>query len=138
MISILTGFFGIDESIVYLYVFGVMFIVAIYSALSGLWGVVVTDAFQFFMAMTGCIVLAILVVNSPQIGGMAELQSKLPESVFNFFPAISEIDQAAGKMVLSLSSFLAYVGIIWWASWYPGAEPGGGGYVVQRMLSAKK
>ncbi|MEP0860823.1 MAG: Na+:solute symporter [Ignavibacterium sp.] len=137
MISILTGFFGIDESIVYLYVFGVMFIVAIYSALSGLWGVVVTDAFQFFMAMTGCIVLAILVVNSPQIGGMAELQSKLPESVFNFFPAISEIDQAAGKMVLSLSSFLAYVGIIWWASWYPGAEPGGGGYVVQRMLSAK-
>lgn len=137
MISILTGFFGIDESIVYLYVFGVMFIVAIYSALSGLWGVVVTDAFQFFMAMTGCIVLAILVVNSPQIGGMAELQSKLPESVFNFLPAISEIDQAAGTMVLSLFSFLAYVGIIWWASWYPGAEPGGGGYVVQRMLSAK-
>lgn len=137
MISILTGFFGIDESIVYLYVFGVMFIVAIYSALSGLWGVVVTDAFQFFMAMTGCIVLAILVVNSPQIGGMAELQSKLPESVFNFFPAISNVDHAAGTMVLSLSSFLAYVGIIWWASWYPGAEPGGGGYVVQRMLSAK-
>ncbi len=137
MISVLTGFFDIDESIVFFYVFAVMTIVAIYSALSGLWGVVVTDAFQFFMAMTGCIILAILVVNSPQIGGMSELKSQLPESVFNFFPSISDAGEAGGALVLSLSSFLAYVGIIWWASWYPGAEPGGGGYVVQRMLSAK-
>lgn len=137
MISILTGFFGIDESIVFFYVFAVMFIVAVYSALSGLWGVVVTDAFQFFMAMTGCIILAIIVVNSPQVGGMSELQNKLPDTVFNFFPSIADTGNAAGTMVLSLSSFLAYVGIIWWASWYPGAEPGGGGYVVQRMLSAK-
>ena len=137
MISILTGFFGIDESTVFLYVFAVMAIVAIYSALSGLWGVVVTDAFQFFMAMTGCIILAILVVNSPQIGGISELQNKLPATVFNFFPSISEASNLSGALVLSISSFLAYVGIIWWASWYPGAEPGGGGYVVQRMLSAK-
>ncbi len=137
MISVLTGFFDIDESIVFFYVFAVMTVVAIYSALSGLWGVVVTDAFQFFMAMTGCIILAILVVNSPQIGGMSELKSQLPESVFNFFPSISDAGEAGGALVLSLSSFLAYVGIIWWASWYPGAEPGGGGYVVQRMLSAK-
>lgn len=137
MISILTGFFGIDESVVFFYVFGVMFIVAVYSALSGLWGVVVTDAFQFFMAMIGCIVLAIIVVNSPQIGGMAGLQSKLPETVFNFFPVISDVETTAGTMFLSISSFLAYVGIIWWASWYPGAEPGGGGYIVQRMLSSK-
>ena len=137
MISILTGFFGIDESTVFFYVFGVMAIVAVYSALSGLWGVVVTDAFQFFMAMTGCIILAIIVVNSPQIGGISELQNKLPSTVFNFFPSISDTQNAAGTFVLSLSSFLAYVGIIWWASWYPGAEPGGGGYVVQRMLSAK-
>lgn len=137
MISILTGFFGIDESTVFLYVFAVMAIVAIYSALSGLWGVVVTDAFQFFMAMMGCIILAIIVVNSPQIGGVAGLQNKLPSTVFNFFPSISDTQNAAGTFVLSLSSFLAYVGIIWWASWYPGAEPGGGGYVVQRMLSAK-
>jgi Na+/proline symporter len=137
MISILTGFFGIDESTVFFYVFVVMTIVAIYSALSGLWGVVVTDAFQFFMAMTGCIILAIIVVNSPQIGGITELQNKLSSTVFNFFPSISDAQDAAGTFVLSLSSFLAYVGIIWWASWYPGAEPGGGGYVVQRMLSAK-
>ncbi|MCS7053142.1 MAG: Na+:solute symporter [Ignavibacterium sp.] len=137
MISILIGFFGINETTVFFYVFAVMFIVAVYSAISGLWGVVVTDAFQFFMAMTGCIILAILVVNSPQVGGMSELQSKLPQSVFNFFPSISDTGNAAGTMVLSLSSFLAYIGIIWWASWYPGAEPGGGGYVVQRMLSAK-
>jgi Na+/proline symporter len=89
------------------------------------------------MAMTGCIILAILVINSPQVGGMSGLQTKLPETVFNFFPSITNAENTAGTMVLSLSSFLAYVGIIWWASWYPGAEPGGGGYVVQRMLSAK-
>jgi len=137
MISILTGFFGIDESVVFIYVFAVMAIVAIYSALSGLWGVVITDAFQFFMAMTGCIILAIIVVNSPEIGGIGELQNKLPQTVFNFFPSISNSADVSGALVLSLSSFLAYVGIIWWASWYPGAEPGGGGYVVQRMLSSK-
>lgn len=137
MVSILTGFFGIDESIVYFYVFGCMAIVAIYSALSGLWGVVVTDAFQFIIAMTGCIILAILVLNSEPIGGMSQLQSKLPEGTFNFFPTISSAADVGGTFVLSISSFLAYIGIIWWASWYPGAEPGGGGYVVQRMMSAK-
>ncbi|MDY0081542.1 MAG: sodium:solute symporter family protein [Ignavibacteriaceae bacterium] len=137
MVSILEGLFGIDESIVLLYVFGAMILVAIYSAISGLWGVVVTDAFQFFIAITGCIVLAILVVNSPQVGGMAGLQEKLPDYVFNFFPTISDVSTAAGTLAMTTFSFLAYIGIIWWASWYPGAEPGGGGYVAQRMMSAK-
>jgi Na+/proline symporter len=137
MISILIGFFGVEQTLVFFYVFGVMLFVAIYSALSGLWGVVITDAFQFFMAMAGCIILAIIVVNSPQVGGINELQNKLPHTVFDFFPSISNASDASGAMVLSISSFLAYVGIIWWASWYPGAEPGGGGYVVQRMLSSK-
>lgn len=137
MSSILQGMFGIDESVIMFYVFGSMLLVAIYSAVSGLWGVVITDAFQFFIAMIGCIVLAIIVINSSQIGGVVGLKSNLPEHVFNFFPTISDIPSAAGTLAMTFFSFLAYVGIIWWASWYPGAEPGGGGYVAQRMMSAK-
>ena len=140
MTSILTGFFGIEESIVIYYVFGAMIFVAIYSALSGLWGVVVTDAFQFFMAMGGSIILAVLVINSEQIGGVSGLQTKLPEFIFDFFPTISSDADASSygtAFALTITSFLAYIGIQWWASWYPGAEPGGGGYTAQRMMSAK-
>lgn len=137
MSSILQGMFGIDESVVMFYVFGCMLLVAFYSALSGLWGVVVTDAFQFFIAMLGCIILAVIVVNSPAIGGVTGLQKNLPDYVFNFFPVLSDVPSVAGALAMSLFSFLAYIGIIWWASWYPGAEPGGGGYVAQRMMSAK-
>ncbi|GAB4289364.1 MAG: Na+:solute symporter [Ignavibacteriaceae bacterium] len=137
MVSILTGLFGIPENEVLLYVFGCMVIVAIYSALSGLWGVVVTDAFQFFIAMTASIILAVILVNSTDVGGVQGMQEKLPSFVFNFFPEINSISSAGGAFALTVSSFLAYVGIIWWASWYPGAEPGGGGYVAQRMMSAK-
>lgn len=137
MTSILTGMFGIPESEVIFYVFGCMLLVAFYSALSGLWGVVVTDAFQFGIAMIGTIILAILVVNSSQIGGIAGMQEKLPAFVFDFFPTITDATSLGGAFALTAASFLAYVGIIWWASWYPGAEPGGGGYVAQRMMSAK-
>lgn len=137
MASIIHGIFGVPESEVLIYVFACMLLVAFYSALSGLWGVVVTDAFQFVIAMVGCIILAIMVLNSPQIGGVAGLQSNLPEHAFNFFPSISSASELTGAFAISVSSFLAYVGIIWWASWYPGAEPGGGGYVAQRMMSAK-
>jgi solute:Na+ symporter, SSS family len=137
MISILVGMFKIPESEVFFYVFGAMLLVAFYSALSGLWGVVVTDAFQFIMAMTGTIILAIIVVNTPQVGGISGMQEKLPNFVFDFFPSISDVSSAGSVFVLSAAAFLAYVGINWWASWYPGAEPGGGGYVAQRMMSAK-
>ena len=137
MATILVGMFGIPESQVLYYVFGCMLLVAFYSALSGLWGVVVTDAFQFFIAMAGSIILAVVVVGSTQIGGITGLQSKLPAFTFKFFPTISGTASIGGAFALTVASFLAYVGIIWWASWYPGAEPGGGGYVAQRMMSAK-
>ncbi len=137
MMSILVGMFGIPEAEVYFYVFGCMLLVAIYSALSGLWGVVVTDAFQFIMAMTGTIILAVLVVNSSQVGGISGMQEKLPAFVFEFFPTISDTGVVGSAFALSIAAFLAYVGIQWWASWYPGGEPGGGGYVAQRMMSAK-
>ena len=137
MISILVGMFNIPESEVFIYVFGAMLLVAVYSALSGLWGVVVTDAFQFIMAMTGTIILAIIVVNTPEVGGIQGMQEKLPNFVFDFFPSISDAPALGGIFVMSAAAFLAYVGINWWASWYPGGEPGGGGYVAQRMMSAK-
>lgn len=142
MIKILIGMFPefINMDNVLIYVGLCMLVTAVYSALSGLWGVAVTDAFQFILAMIGCIVLAVIVVNSDQIGGIAGLQSKLPDWALKFTPVInseSENITTAGVFAISLSSFLAFIAIQWWASWYPGSEPGGGGYVAQRMMSAK-
>ncbi|MDP3830571.1 MAG: sodium:proline symporter, partial [Ignavibacteriaceae bacterium] len=138
MMSILTGMFDIPESTVIFYVFGCMFLVAVYSAISGLWGVVVTDAIQFVLAIGACIILAVLVLQAPEIGGISGLKEKLPPFVFDFFPKITaDPASISGAFALTVSSFLAYIGIQWWASWYPGAEPGGGGYVAQRMMSAK-
>lgn len=138
MMSIIEGLFGIPPAQIYFYVFGCLVLVAIYSALSGLWGVVITDAFQFILAMTGCIILAVIVVNSGQVGGIAGLKAKLPSFVFDFFPHVGVSAAEGGKILaLTFSSFLAYIGIQWWASWYPGQEPGGGGYVAQRIMSAK-
>lgn len=138
MVSVLVGIFGLPEDSVFAYVILAMLIVAIYSALSGLWGVVITDAVQFVIAMTGCIILAIYVVNSPQVGGINGMKSQLPEFVFDFFPKVTtEISTFGNVLALTPMMFLAYVGVQWWASWYPGAEPGGGGYVAQRMMSAK-
>jgi solute:Na+ symporter, SSS family len=142
MIKILKGMFPeyIDDSNVLYIVGACMLITAIYSALSGLWGIAVTDAFQFTLAMIGCIILAILVVNEPQVGGISGLMDKLPPQTFNFLPDItsdSAVSDTAGILAITISSFLAFIGIQWWASWYPGAEPGGGGYIAQRMMSAK-
>ncbi len=139
MASILEGMFGIPHNQVMMYVALAMVVTAIYSAMSGLWGVAVTDAFQFVLAMFGCVVLAFVVVGLPEIGGMTGLVEKLPEWTLKFTPQIGETSGSGvgGALALSLSAFLAYIGIQWWAAWYPGAEPGGGGYVAQRMMSAK-
>jgi Na+/proline symporter len=138
MVTVLVGMFNLPEDSVFIYVLIAMTIVAIYSALSGLWGVVITDAVQFVIAMTGCIILAIYVVNSPQVGGIAGMKAQLPDFVFDFFPRISSEASTFGNVLaLTPTMFLAYIGLQWWASWYPGAEPGGGGYVAQRMMSAK-
>jgi Na+/proline symporter len=114
----------------------VLLIVAFYSMLSGLMGVTVTDAFQFFLAMAGCIVLAVYAVNDA--GGIARIRESLPDSTFRFTPVIgADAGEGSGVLSLTLTAFIAYMAVVWWASWYPGAEPGGGGYVVQRMASAK-
>lgn len=137
--TILQGLFGIPADVVIFYVAGCMLLVAVYSALSGLWGVAMTDVFQFVVAMIGTIVLAVVVVNLPEVGGIAGLKEKLPSWTFDFLPSIGSdggID-TGGALALSVSAFLAFIAVQWWASWYPGAEPGGGGYVAQRMMSAK-
>ncbi len=141
MKSILEVFFNCSANEALFYTGLAMLLVAIYSSISGLMGVAVTDAIQFFIAMTGCIILAIIVISSEKIGGIVGLKEKVnavsPEA-FNFLPSISGDTSSVGKSLgLSMISFLSFVGIQWWASWYPGAEPGGGGYVAQRMMSAK-
>jgi Na+/proline symporter len=142
-------FFGVEEVSFLGFTFGshlltvgcLMAFVAVYSALSGLWGVSITDSFQFVMAMTGCIVLAVFAVKHESIGGLSGLREKLPEWVFKFTPEISGSAStgaaATGLLKMSVTAFVAYLGVQWWASWYPGAEPGGGGYIAQRMMSAK-
>jgi len=109
-------------------------VTAIYSVFSGLWGVVVTDVFQFVVATGGTILLAVLAVDS--IGGMEVLRAGAAahfgsaEAAFGVLPPL---DQGW----LPLSTLLIFLAVQWWAAWYPGQEPGGGGYVVQRILSAK-
>jgi len=140
MASILEGMFGIPRDQVMLYVGAALLFTAIYSAMSGLWGVAVTDVFQFVLAMIGTIVLAFVVLGLPQVGGIAGLEAQLPDWALRFAPQVggdSTLQSTGGALALTVASFLAFVGIQWWASWYPGAEPGGGGYIAQRMMSAK-
>ena len=109
-------------------------VTALYSVLSGLWGVIVTDAFQFVFAMGGSVLLAVLAVQS--VGGLESLTSQAAArfgSTEAAFGVIPPTDQAW----LPLSTLLVFLAVQWWAAWYPGQEPGGGGYVVQRILSAK-
>jgi solute:Na+ symporter, SSS family len=109
-------------------------ITALYSVFSGLWGVIVTDAFQFVIAMGGTILLAVVAVGS--VGGLDVLKDKAvahfgsADAAFGVLPPV-------GQAWLPLSTLLIFLGVQWWAAWYPGQEPGGGGYVVQRILSAK-
>lgn len=138
MVTVLQEIFQIDASRILFYVFMCMALVAVYSAISGLWGVVVTDAFQFILAMGGSIILAVIIVNAPEVGGLSGLQEKLPPHVFEFFPRVGETPGGvSGVFAMTVAAFLAYIGVQWWSSWYPGSEPGGGGYIAQRMLSAK-
>jgi SSS family solute:Na+ symporter len=136
MIKILKIFFGIDYETAFMIVAGLMLLIAIYSSLSGLLGVAITDSIQFVLAMVGCIILAVVMVNSEQVGGISGLKEKLPEWRFDFFPNFSK-DNSVGTFTLSIFAFLSFVGVQWWASVYPGAEPGGGGYISQRMMSTK-
>jgi SSS family solute:Na+ symporter len=136
MMTILQGFFDISPEMALFYTALLMALVAVYASLSGLLGVVVTDAIQFVIAMTGSILLAFLVINSEDVGGIVNLKASLPEGSLNFLPEIGK-ESMGETLAISGASFLAFFGFVWWASWYPGAEPGGGGYIAQRMMSTK-
>ncbi|MGA1794943.1 MAG: sodium:solute symporter family protein [bacterium] len=112
-------------------------ITVVYSSLSGLWGVVITDFFQFGLAMTGSILLAVFAVRG--IGGMGALKVRLLAQAGSQKAADSFVSFApqVGSAWMPVILFFAYIGVQWWASWYPGAEPGGGGYIAQRMFSAR-
>jgi SSS family solute:Na+ symporter len=113
-------------------------VTGIYSAVSGLWGVVVTDFVQFTFAMLGTTALAWFALQLPEIGGLSGLTSRVPSGTLEFVPSFTNDPAAGAAMVaLPLASFFTYVAVQWWASWYPGQEPGGGGYIAQRMMSAK-
>ena len=110
------------------------FLAAGYSVLSGLWGVVVTDLFQFGLALGGAIVLAVFAVEA--VGGISGLEAGLAD-VYGSAEAATSLLPAAGVAWMPAITFAVYLAMNWWASWYPGAEPGGGGYVAQRIFSAR-
>jgi solute:Na+ symporter, SSS family len=118
-----------------------MAITAVYTSISGLWGVLWTDLVQFVLKMSMVIVLAVYAVRAA--GGMAGLKTKLAivdaargaaqggsGSILSFIPDLH-------SPWMPLLTFCVYIGVYWWAVWYPGAEPGGGGYVAQRIFCAK-
>jgi Na+/proline symporter len=107
---------------------------AVYSLFAGLWGVIVTDVFQFIVAMIGSVVLAVLAVRS--VGGLDALVTRA-SAHFGSHEAAFGVLPPTDQGWLPLSTLFVFLGVQWWATWYPGAEPGGGGYVAQRILSAK-
>src|SRR5437773_4413632 len=132
MVKILQLLFGVGKFEALVIVLGMIALTSAISTLSGLWGVLVTDMFQFVVKMSMVIILAVFAVRA--VGGMEAMKTKLIAGgrgdVLNFIP---DMNSAWMPMI----TFLVYISLNWWATWYPGAEPGGGGYVAQRMFSAK-
>ena len=103
----------------------------IFSSVGGFRGVVYTDFILFFTAMIGAVGAAYYLVNLPEVGGMSGiLSNELVSSKVSIFPDLSDDYTLWTLLVIPLA-------VQWWSSWYPGAEPGGGGYIAQRMLAAK-
>ena len=107
---------------------------ALYTTLSGLWGVVLTQAFQFAVAMVASILLAVFAVKAS--GGLDALVA-LSSTHFGSYQAAFGVLPPTDQSWLPWTTLAVFLAVQWWATWYPGAEPGGGGYVAQRILSAK-
>lgn len=123
--SILLGISAIQTVVI------ISVITVIYSVIGGYKGVLYTDFFQFILAMAGMVWACIYIVNMPEIGGLSQLLShpNLHDKM-DFIPPLSDLDVVIPLLLIPLA-------VQWWSVWYPGAEPGGGGYIAQRMLSAK-
>jgi len=137
MVDILMLILGVTKLQALAIVIGMIALTAGISTLSGLWGVLVTDMFQFVIKMSMVIALAVFAVQA--VGGIDQMKIKLlaidatrgnQGSVLSFIP---DLDSAWMPMI----TFFVYISLNWWATWYPGAEPGGGGYIAQRMFCAK-
>ncbi len=106
-------------------------ITVFYSSLGGLRTVIITDLIQFVLAMVGSIWACVYLVNLEEIGGLNQLISnELISDKLNFLPDFNDYETLITVLIIPIA-------VQWWAVWYPGAEPGGGGYIAQRMLSAK-
>ena len=103
----------------------------VYSVLGGFKSVLITDFIQFILAMIGSVWATLYILDLPEIGGMQNLISHPNVSnKINFLPDFSDVD-------VVIPMFIIPIAVQWWSVWYPGAEPGGGGYIAQRMLAAK-
>jgi Na+/proline symporter len=112
-------------------VVGASIVVVVYASLGGLKGVIWADFFQYSIAMFGAVLAAVVAVRQPEIGSLSNLLSNpaLTEKL-SFFPDFSNPSVYVPLLIIP-------VAVQWWSVWYPGAEPGGGGYIAQRMLAAK-
>src|SRR5215216_3913078 len=101
-----------------------------FASVSGLWGVLVTDTIQFGITMTGTFAVAYFALQQPEVGGLSGLLAKVPPKSLDLLPDFGDWSTALAVFILPLT-------IQWWSVWYPGAEPGGGSYIAQRMLASK-
>ncbi|HET9399478.1 MAG TPA: sodium:solute symporter family protein [Candidatus Acidoferrales bacterium] len=146
MTSIVSVTLGMSEArSLALCIFFLMPFTGLYVALGGLWGVLWTDLFQFVLKMA--IVIAVAWFGVHAVGGMHALLERLAAMRAAVGPSASDITgvlpdfsrglRGTGLWTLPVLTFLVLLGLQWWAFWYPGAEPGGGGYIAQRIFSAK-
>lgn len=119
---------GIDQDTM-LIISGV--IIVFYSALGGLKGVLITDFIQFIIAMIGSVWATVYIIGLPEIGGLDALL--IHDNVSNKLSILPDFSDSKAVITLLIIPFA----VQWWSTWYPGAEPGGGGYIAQRMLAAK-
>ncbi|WP_420603594.1 sodium:solute symporter family protein [Flagellimonas sp.] len=106
-------------------------ITVVFSALGGFKGVVYSDFLLFFVAMAGAIGAAYYLINIPEVGGIqAVIENDNVKDKLGILPNMSDTKAVITLLVIPLA-------VQWWSSWYPGGEPGGGGYIAQRMLAAK-
>ena len=146
MVNIISTSMGIsDFRALMICVFFLMPFTGIYVSLGGLWGVLWTDLFQFVLKMA--IVIGVAWYGVQAVGGMPQLLAKLAErraavgsgasDITSLLPDFSRGLTGEALWTLPVITFVVHLAVQWWAFWYPGAEPGGGGYIAQRIFSAK-
>ena len=102
----------------------------VFAATSGLWGVMATDFIQFGIAMAGSFAAAYFALQQPQVGGLSGLFQRIDPGTLNLLPDFGDWSMLLTVLIIPLT-------VQWWSVWYPGAEPGGGSYIAQRMLASK-